>query len=250
MKLALLVPLAVMAACKANPDDYPPGGGGGGGVGGGGADGGVDGNGDAGAMLRGRVCVIDDLRRVGDPAACATTGVTGLRLAVSLGTRTATPRDDGGFDIQAPLGAGFVWRVNSSQVDTVIPSVMPFGTDNTIPVVRFERYLELLSTNSAMVAESEGSIVIRVVKNTTTGNIAAASASAVGAVRYDTQNDADSWGEIETGPFGVVWIAPVDIPNPATSISVTFTTQGTPIGGPLSVTVEPLAITFVTQDLR
>src|SRR5688572_9280078 len=163
--------LIVLAACKSsmNGDDFPvdPGGGGGIGVK-------VDAfmpdapDPDASTQLTGRVCLISDLRGL----ACASTGAGSI--TVTLGTQTATTSDSGAFTIMTPGGSNLVWRASGVGI---VPSVMHFGPSTTIPAVEIDTYGDLLNANSVTLQAGEGSIVARVVRNTTPQAGAVASAS-------------------------------------------------------------------------
>jgi hypothetical protein len=260
MKLAVLVLLA-LAACQqgaGSGDDYPVGTGGGGPVviGGGGGGSGVGdagtgvgdaGTGDAGTALRGRVCLLTDLRRVGDSTACAGTGANGL--VVSLGTRTATTAADGSFTIVAPLGGGLTWHVTGSRI---ITSVMLFGADPTIPAISDVVYGDLLNTNQVTLADQQGSIVVRVVSGVTpvVGTTATSIPASNRLALYDG-NNATVWTENRTGtgPRGIAWFTDVPLAAiGATLATVTLTPRG--LGPVPAVPVENQAITFVTQDTQ
>jgi hypothetical protein len=176
MKLALLFALA-LAACQSSGDDYPVLNGGGGtgrgGTGGNGGGGGSDaGAGDGGLTLRGRVCRLADLRNLGNTGACDSLGVGGLTVTLGIGpsttpgTRSATTVDDGSFLIAAPTGAGFTWHVfGGAGTGLITRSAMPFGTDNTIPVISDDRYNLLLGGSGATVTDLQGSIFLHVVQS-------------------------------------------------------------------------------------
>jgi hypothetical protein len=256
MKLAVLV-LVLVAACRAGGgDDYPTGPGGGGVVIGGGGSGhggdagtGDGGDGDGGIPLSGRVCLLNDLRKIGDATACATKGASGLVVTLGIGTgpgaRSATTADDGSFSITAPLGAGFTWHVTGRQI---ITSAMPFGTDNTIPAVGDTQYTELLGSNSVLLQDQQGSIFVRVVSGTTpVSGVAATSNPAANNLAFYDSNDPLRWDTIHTESFGIAWFPGVPVlPAPATVVL-------SPPGASavtISATVENQAITFVTRDLR
>ena len=257
MKLAVLV---LLAACRTGMEDYPYGTGGdppkGHGSNGDAVDAGVDdsgdgGDGDAGAQITGRVCLINDLRLAGVTAGCATTGVDKLSLVVSLGTRTASPTADGSFSIGAPQGAGFTWHV-SGPANTIVRSAMPFGTSNVIPVIRDARYIDLLQINGAQINELEGSVVMRVVRGTTVVvGVTALSLDATNATSgslYDS-TDIDDWATVSTGTFGMVWIPSIPIPVPARPVTVQLSDQTGLVASP-TATLEDQTITFLTQDLQ
>jgi hypothetical protein len=254
MKRAVLLLLLVMACQAADSDDYPiaPGGAGPIVVGGGGGptDAGVGdgGDGDAGAQLTGRVCLLTDLRAVTNLTACDE-GVDAKGLIVTLGTRTAITTDRGAFTISAPRGAGFTWRVRGAQEDVIVRSAMPFGTDNTIPVIGFERYRELLSNNSATVGPLQGSVVLRVVRGTVGVPQVTATMAGQDLVLYDGTSLTDwNTGTVGTGTAGVVWIPGVEVPASGQALAVTLSPPGAPLVT-TPVVVEDETITFVMTDL-
>jgi hypothetical protein len=256
MKLVALAVPVVLAACQSNGGDFPLGTGGGGGVinnGGGGSGGGDDagvdgGDGDAGLQLTGRVCVLTDLRKIGDAKACATTDADGL--VVALGRSTATTGKDGSFVIAAPQGSGLTWHVSGGlNENAVVRSAMAFGTDNLIPALRAVRYEDLLRSNGAGLDDLSGSIVMRLVQGLKAVPALQLTTLDTELVFYDASNS-DVWATTQTGSFGIVWLPDVLIPNPARAVSVSLTQQpqGTLVATP-SVVVEDQTITFVTLDL-
>ena len=248
MKRAVLL---LVAACQATPgDDYPIGPGGGGPIGGG-PGGGDAGTGDAtdagGIPLRGRVCMISDLRH---PTVCDNTQRAG-GLRVSLGTRTTTTSDDlGTFQINAPQGGGFTWHVENATDQRIVRTAMPFGTDNTIPVIDFERYAQLLETNSAAVGSLQGSIVVRVVNGSASLRGITASLAGFEQVLYDGTSSVDWKITVGTGDAGVVWLPGVTTLTPAGPVTVQVRPPGTAVATPVQATVEDQTITFVTADLQ
>lgn len=248
MKLALLV---LVAACHASADDYPigPGGPPGGSARGpdagtGPSDGGDAGDGDAGVLITGKVCVVTDLRK---PTACPNTAVV-RNVTVSISaTRTATPDERGEFSIFAPPGA-FTWHVTGRDI---VPSIVPFGPDARLPVIDQELYLSLENNNSVTPSDAQGAVVMRVVK----ANVPVTSVTAVSnpatpdLARYDQANSAIDWrsDNLGTGPAGAVWLPDVPAENPITG-AVRLTP---PVGTPqdVLVPVEPQSITFVTVEL-
>jgi hypothetical protein len=205
----------------------------------------ADGGNDGGVLIAGRVCIVKDLRT---PTVCDTTKDASA-VKVTLGTRTPTaaPARTGEFTIVAPLGAP-VWHATGVNF---ISSVMPFGPDNTIPIVPDELYLLSLlpSNNVTLQAEGQGSVVVRVVSGVAPVANVTATTSLVSnntIPLYDAR-DALIWST--TGPTltnGALWFPGVDVTTAPARITVT------PQGGTAvstEVNVEDQAITFVTQDL-
>lgn len=265
MKLAgLVLPLA--AACQASGGgDYPigPGGGGpvvisGGGGGRGDAGTGDGGDGDAGVQIDGRVCLLTDLRHM---TVCSDSGAGGLLVALAIGSTqvvkaTTVTSDNGGhFSITAPLCTDCTWRVTSSTDQRIVRSLMPFGTDNTIPVMGFEAYNALLGANGQVIAD-QGSVVVRVVSGVTPAPHVAVTSTTLtldvvlpDAVFYDSDRSADTWNQTETESNGVVWLPLVPLsPSPPTAGTITLTRSG---GGSLTTTATILSnwITFLTTDI-
>jgi hypothetical protein len=235
MKLAVLV---LLAACRAS--------GGGGGGGGGDAGTGDGGGGEAGIELKGRVCIPIDLRA---PTVCDDTkDASGLTVTLGAGTAvgTVTTQDKTGeFTIFAPLGTGFTWHVTGSKIVT---SAMPFGTDNTIPVLGDTQYIELQVGNSVLVQDQQGSIFVRVVDGTVpVANLKASSDPPANNLAFYDGATSTDWDQDQTDELGVVWFPGVPVaPAPA---KLTLSPPGA-AAVPLSVTVEDQVITFVTKDLH
>ena len=258
MKRTALVVL--LAACQANGvNDYPsrPGGGGpviiggGGGGGGGDSDAGADDGGvvDGGVPASGRVCIVRDLRK---PTGCDTSK-NASGLVVSLGTRhpDRPPARTGEFTIIAPFGTDLVWQVTGANF---ITTVMPYGTDNTIPVVPDDLYVELLRSNPVIPpAPQEGSVVVRALS----GGLSAIGVSATSTLisgnvlpRYDDAADTTGlvWREIgPTQSDGVMWFPAVRVTTTPARVTLRPAT-GASVN--VDVSVVDQAITFVTTELQ
>jgi hypothetical protein len=195
-------------------------------------------------MITGRVCLLTDLRQIGVAAECADTGAG--HWTVSLGSHTAISGDNGAFSIEAPLGGGFTWHVTAGRIVT---SAMPFGADNTIPVLLADRYTELLTENQASLSDLQGSIVVRVVRSNqpVPDVVATALSDATMDSLYDA-NSAEIWGPNSTGTRGLAWLPSVTVPTPARQVPVTLSLLGTVVAT-TPVTVENQTVTFVTQEL-
>jgi len=257
MKRAVLVLLVACHAGGGGGDDYPTGTGGGGpiAVGGGTGDGGA---GNAGVQIEGRVCLLKDLRH---PTVCSGTGAGGLLVSLATPTtKTAkvTTDDNGQFSIVAPLGAGFTWRVTGATDQRIVPSLMPFGTDHTIPVIGTEDYNTLLGANHQVIVD-EGSVVVRVVSGgapiphvTVASTTLALEVAVKDAAFYDDDRSQDVWNQTDTQSGGVVWIPVVALsPSPPTTGTITLARQdgATVTTVTTAATVESQWITFLTMNV-
>lgn len=257
MKLAVLL---VLAACGASSDgdDYPLATGGGGapiGTGRGGGDAGVgDAGGDGGVpQIKGRVCLLTDLRKAGDVTACAPRGALGLTVTFGSATTTTTA-DDGSFSIDARMESNLVWRANSGTTGRIVPSVFPTGNGAIIPVVALITYTELLSRNSAVLQDQQGSIVVQVKTGATRTPRVTASTTAVtdNEVRYDGDAaDPLVWNTTFTAAAGVVWIPGVQLAvTPPTTARISLFVNGGATNQTVDAPVENQAITFVVKNLQ
>jgi hypothetical protein len=254
MKLAVLL---VLAACSSGGDDYPVGPGGSVGPIGSGpspGDGGVGDAGDGGVpQIKGRVCLLTDLTRVGDVAACSPSGAMGLTVLFgSASTLTTAP--DGSFSIDARMESNLVWRANSGTTDRIFPSVFPTGNGAIIPAVAFTTYHELLSTNNVVVpAEQQGSIFVQVKSGAArTPKVTATITGALtdNEVHYDGM-DPQVWNTTSTGKQGVVWIPGVQLAvTPPTVARVSLFLNGVATNQTVDAPVEDQAITFVVKNLQ
>jgi hypothetical protein len=236
MKRVLL--LATLTACPTSSgDDFPvePGGPGPGGIGMMRDAALVDAfDPDAMQTIAGRVCLVTDLRAL---STCAPIGAG--NITVTLGTRSATTSDSGAFTIVKPAGTNLVWRASGAGI---VSSVVPFGPSTLIPAIGDVDYIDLQNANGVVVIGGEGSIVARIVRNTTAqaNVVVGVSPVAAYAPKYDGPT-ALAWREISTGAAGVAWIAGTELG--------TNVLTATPGPGPLSVLVEDQAITYVTVEL-
>lgn len=240
MRLALIGFL--LAGCQPEPKDFDrlPGGGGGGGAGGGTGGGGSDAPTDAVLdALRGRVCLIDDLRQLG---ACSDTDAGDL--SVAIGGNIAVTIADGTFTIENPVGTGLVWRIEDAN-GRIVPSIAELGVVHIIPAIRTIDYSDLLTDNGFLLSPGQGSVVASTVDGAgpVTNALVGSNPVAQFATRYDGAN-AQVWDQDATGTFGVAWLAGIAT-GPAT---ITVTPQ---VGASVSATlpIEDGAITFATFGL-
>jgi hypothetical protein len=241
-----LVTLAVLAAgCPAGDgdDDYPiGGGGGGGGTSGPRTDGGIgDGGTDGPAALRGRVCLLTDLRRLTSamPGDCATTGAGNLQVSLGGGTPVLTAAD-GTFTAPAREGTNLAWQVTGQNL---APSIVPVSASAPLllPATGDATYNDLLLSNGVTIEQGEGSIVARILRNGTP--VMNAAAQIVGGESLQTRYDGTNptvWATTATGMLGVAWL-PDNVAGVRTLRVVQGTTQLL-----VPVTIVAQAITFVT----
>ncbi len=258
MKLAVLVVVVVaVAACQqGGGDDYPthPAGNGPIGVspGGSASDAGSDGGDDAGVPVRGRVCLITDLRRL----TTCNEQADASRLTVSIvgsPTRSVHPSRLGDFTLTAPLGA-FSWKVTGDVQDRIVTSEMPLSSENTIPVMTTALHNDTLQGSGGTVTELQGSIVVRVRNGIApvVGVVGTSNPTANNLAFYDTTGRLvfDNNDLAGTGADGIVWFPGISLANrPPTVVTVTLTPPGRTAVS-TQVTIEDQAITFVTVDLR
>jgi hypothetical protein len=204
---------------------------------------GLDANGDGGAIviIKGRVCVLVDLRQLD---VCAVTGAGGL--VVTLDGAVATTAADGSFSIAAVQGSFLSWTVTGG---TVIPSLVPLTTSAIVPAVDANTYIQLLDANGVLIATNQGSIVAHVV--TPLGPLADVTAVPIPTgttpVFYDQATSATTWGQDRTDGFGVAWFPALAA---TTEQAITFTPPAP--GVPRTVPHIPVAagaVTFITVDM-
>jgi len=256
MKLALVLVLAT--ACQSGGggggDDYPtvPGGVNPGTSNGGSTSDAGTGTTDGGVpQIKGRVCVLTDLRKAGDVTACATTGAMGLVVTFGSAT-TTTSAPDGSFSIDARMESNLVWRANSGNTDTIVPSVFPTGNGATIPAMDLQAYNELLGTNSVTLQDQQGSIALQVRTGTvrTTKVTVTSTGVSENQVRYDG-TDQDNWDSTSTGAAGIAWLPGVQLGVvPPTIARLSLFLNGVATNQSLDVPVENQAITFVVKNLQ
>jgi hypothetical protein len=239
------LPLAclLLVACQPEPVDFPrsPGVGGGfggtGNGGGGGTDAAVD-----GAELIGRVCLVDDLRRLDE---CATVGAD--NITVTLGTSSTTTENDGTFTITEPAGTALTWRASGGDgADAIVPSVIGFAADHVIPAIRATDYQDLLDANGAILTPGQGSLVLAVIANGIA--VIDAEVSSTPAAQFQTRYDGSSqlnWDVDGTGVEGLAWLTGMSAGGNTITISPPNNAQDRST----DVTIENGAITFATFEL-
>ena len=217
--------------------------------GGGATDAGTDGaiDPDGGVPITGRVCLVTDLRKL---TTCATKGAKNLKISLG-GRTTTTTTEDGAFAFTAPLGANLIWRVTGDVDQRIVPTVMPFGPDATLPVISVADYAALQGSNSIVLVDQQGSAVVRVVQGTAPVTGAQVSAPiAQPPILYDASNPT-TWNQTQTGAFGVAWLPVIPLAvSPPTTATVTIAPGGGAAAVRVAAPIENLAITFVTKDIN
>jgi hypothetical protein len=262
MKRAYL--LLAVAACSSSDgigsgDDYhvqPPGvnpGRTGGTPGDAGTGDGDGGTGDGGAVINGRICVLDDLREFSKltTTACDTSVARG-GLNVRLDGKAVLTATDGTFQIPTATSSDAVWKVDSGASGDFVTTFMPYASQTVIPVITTVRYNEIQSGSQVTLpAEGAGSVLVRVVRaGASLANVTATVNDSAGnpTVLYDG-TAADNWANLATGKAGLVLFAGVTAnvngsATPATgALKVDTTTTA------IAMTVWDQAITFVTKSL-
>ena len=248
--------LVLLAACTGSTNDFPSRSGGPSGVGpvnsgsgGTTGDGGVTDatDGDAGVAVSGRICIVHDLRHL---TVCDTARGDASVVKVSIGGRApaAAPARTGEFSIVAPLGTDLIWHASGTNF---ITTAMPFGPDNTIPIVPDADYRDLVNQNHlTMLAEGQGSVVVRAVSGALAESGVSATTNLVTAnvvPLYDADNSAIDWREIgPTQSAGVMWFPGVQVTTTPARITLSRV-GGTPVN--VQANVEDQIITFLTQDV-
>jgi hypothetical protein len=249
--------LVLLAACTGSPNDFPARSGGPsgvgpvtGGTGGTTGDGGVSDaiDGDAGVAVTGRICIVRDLRHL---TTCDTTARGDASVVkVTIGGRSPVtpPAKTGEFSIIAPLGTDLVWHASGTNFVT---TAMPFGPDNTIPIVVGADYGDLQVQNHlTILAEGQGSVFVRAVRGAVAETGVSATTNLVTAnvaPLYDADTSAIDWREIgPTQSSGVMWFPGVQVTTTPARITLSRV-GGTPVN--VSATVEDQVITFLTQDV-
>lgn len=250
----------VLVACSSSSKDFPPlreggaaGGTTGGGTGGTTGDAGIvdSADSDGGVPITGQVCLVQDLRA--PTLNCDTTKAGGLKVTLGtlgasdagtgtvVGTTTTGP--DGRFTILAPRGPA-TWHVTGVAITT---SVMLYGTENTIPVILAERYLDLRQSNRMEQGdELHGDAVIRVVRGAApvTGISATVTPAADSETLYDSANSATDWNPLATQTGGIVWIPDAQLGAAQITLRTTDATTST-----VDTAIESQSITFVTRTI-
>lgn len=234
MRLAVVAVLLI--GCQKFEDFQPLGSGGGGGVSGR-PDAVSDSETDGPmAVVTGRVCVVQDLRKL---TACDATNADDI--GVDIGTAHANTGPDGTFMIDLPAGTGLTWKVAHPDYITAISQ---FGTSLTLNTIRATNFADLLSDNGVILTSGQSSSVVVQVLGRNSAPLVGATAVTSPVAQFQTRYDGSSaaiWDQDSTGAFGVAWL-------PGTTGTSTALTVTPPTGSPVTLTLPlvPDAITFAT----
>ena len=190
-----------------------------------GTTGGATGDGGT-ALLRGRVCVVEDIRFQNS---CASSGASGL--AVSLGTQTAITNEDGSFAMPPPPGTGLSFTVTGPGLVTTSQALNARAQINAIRQSTFD---EMVLATGITPGFETGSIIATV----TQGGVAAAGVSATSKPTaafgpFFDGLDPMPWTTNATGTSGIVWF-PGLVAGPA-ELSFNTLTGGSAIVGGVQV---------------
>lgn len=211
----------LLAACASDSDSFPvqPG------TAGSAATSGNVGPDAGGAVLRGRICVVDDIIA----RDCAITGAGDL--TVSLGDQSVITADDGTFVMNAGPGTGLSFTVSGPNVITTSQALSP---QLRIPVFRQQAFANLLAQNGITTLAGTGSIFATLVRGglPVSGATATSTPSPAFGPFFDSTQPAP-WSLNATGASGIVWFPGV-VAGPA-DLSFNTLTGGSAIVGGVQV---------------
>jgi hypothetical protein len=215
-----------LAACTSGGDtDFPitPGTGSGGSSGLGAVDAGAIGDGNV--LVRGRVCVIDNVV----VADCAATNAQ--NLLVTLGDQTAITAADGSFAINAPTTSGLSFTVSGPGVVTTQQALNARAQINALRQTAFD---QMLVVNDVVPVTGAGSIIATVTRGgVPVSGVTAASTPAAAFGPFFAGTGPDPWTLNSTGVSGIVWF-PGIMAGPA-DLSFNTLTGGEAIVGGVQV---------------
>lgn len=215
--------VAILLVCAACTDqaglEFPigPGGGPGTSVGSSGA------GGDAGTMLRGRVCVINSLTTT---LTCANTGAD--NLIVTLGDQQTTTNADGTFAINPVSGTGLSFQVSGPNVVTTSQQLT---ARQVINVLRQNAFDQMLDINQVVQPANAGSIIATVTQGGVgVSGVTAGSTPSPAAGPFFAGSEPMPWSSNATGASGIVWFPGINA-GPADLSFFTGTGGSAIVGG-------------------
>jgi hypothetical protein len=149
------------------------------------------------SMLRGRVCVVNDVFS----NQCAKTGAGGL--SVSLGGETALTNDDGTFALTPSAGTGLSFLISGADVVTTSQALNP---TMRIPVLRQSVFSRMMAENGITTTAGTGSIFASLIRGgqPVEGIGAQSTPSPAFGPFYDGTMPTP-WTLNATGQRGIVW---------------------------------------------
>lgn len=207
----------LFAACASDPDTFPiqPGGGSA-------ATGGTEQPAPTTTVLRGRVCLVDDIIA----RECAITGAG--NLTVTLGDQTVVTTDNGTFVMTPTFGTGLSFTVTGANIVTTSQALTP---QLVIPVLRQQAFDNLLTQNGITTLAGTGSIFATLVRGgqPVSGATATSTPSPAFGPFFDTTQPAP-WSLNATGASGIVFFPGV-VAGPADLTFNTLTGGSAIVGG-------------------
>jgi hypothetical protein len=207
----------LLAACASDPDSFPiqPGGGSA-------ATGGLEQPEPTMTVLRGRVCVVDDIIARN----CAITGAG--NLTVTLGDQSVVTADNGTFTMVPGFGSNLSFTVSGANIVTTSQALTP---QLVVPVLRQQAFDNLLTANGITTLAGTGSIFATLVRGgqPVSGATATSTPSPAFGPFFDTTQPAP-WSLNATGASGIVFFPGV-VAGPADLTFNTLTGGSAIVGG-------------------
>jgi hypothetical protein len=158
------------------------------------------GNGGAGSLLSGRICVSDSILSL---SSCRTNDLAGFQVA--LGASTATTDAGGNFRVEIPENAPPAFTVSGPGAVTTTTPYDPSLA--SLPVIDADVYARTMASNGVFASEGTGAIIGNVTRNGQPLQDVTVSSTTGGA--FQTFYDVDGTGPLgtnATGARGVFWI--------------------------------------------
>jgi hypothetical protein len=150
-------------------------------------------------LLRGRVCVLSDIRF---QSRCATTDAAGL--TVILGSQSTTTITDGSFTLTPPVGTGLSFTASGPGIVTTSQAL---NARMRINAIRQSAFDAMLLTTGIVPVVGTGSIISSVMgeSGTPLSGVTGTSAPAGSFGPFFDGTDPMPWTTNSTGVSGIVW---------------------------------------------
>jgi hypothetical protein len=206
-------------------------------------DGGVEG------AIRGKVCVVPDLRQ---PEACAATGSKGV-VVREAGTTTQTVSGEGGtFELKVAARDVAILEVGVEN-SALVPSLVPLAVGSAraqAPVPRRAEYEAALEGLTGLPPNGSGTLALYFLKrdgNPLAGVVVDAPEGSINAPLYDVSGSSQQWASGgATGPYAASLVVGV----PAGTVVVGATGPGGENLGASGVRIADGHVTFVTRQVE